>query len=155
VGSERYLEYARTLYTLLRPGGRLLNHQIARRPLIDEEAYRIDEFIDRYVFPDGELAPVGATIAQLEQAGFEARDMEALREHYARTLRAWVANLEAHWDEAAAATSPGRARVWRLYMAASAVSFERNRIGVNQVLAVRPRPDGSADLPATRTQWLS
>jgi len=155
VGNERYLEYAGTLYSLLRPGGRLLNHQIARRPLIDEEAYRIDEFIDRYVFPDGELAPVGATIARLEQAGFEARDMEALREHYALTLRAWVTNLEKHWDEAAAATSAGRARVWRLYMAASAVSFERNRIGVNQVLAVRPRPDGSADLPATRTQWLS
>jgi cyclopropane-fatty-acyl-phospholipid synthase len=155
VGSERYLEYARTLYTLLRPGGRLLNHQIARRPLIDEEAYRIDEFIDRYVFPDGELAPVGATIARLEQAGFEARDMEALREHYALTLRAWVANLEKHWDEAAAATSAGRARVWRLYMAASAVSFERNRIGVNQVLAVRPESDGASGVPATRSQWLS
>ncbi|MDX6353264.1 MAG: cyclopropane-fatty-acyl-phospholipid synthase [Streptomyces sp.] len=155
VGNERYLEYAGTLYSLLRPGGRLLNHQIARRPLIDEEAYRIDEFIDRYVFPDGELAPVGATITRLEQAGFETRDMEALREHYALTLRAWVANLEKRWDEAAAATSAGRARVWRLYMAASAVSFERNRIGVNQVLAVRPESDGSSGMPATRSQWLS
>ncbi|MYS23677.1 cyclopropane-fatty-acyl-phospholipid synthase [Streptomyces sp. DvalAA-14] len=155
VGSERYLEYARTLYALLRPGGRLLNHQIARRPLANEETYRIDEFIDRYVFPDGELAPVGSTVSWLEQAGFEARDLEALREHYARTLRAWVRNLEACWDKAVAVTSPGRARVWRLYMAASAVSFERNRIGVNQVLAVRTAADGVADLPATRTAWLS
>ncbi|MFC4033796.1 class I SAM-dependent methyltransferase [Streptomyces polygonati] len=155
VGSERYLEYARTLYGLLRPGGRLLNHQIARRPLADEETYRIDEFIDRYVFPDGELAPVGSTVSWLEQAGFEARDMEALREHYARTLRAWVRNLEAGWDKAVAVTSPGRARVWRLYMAASAVSFERNRIGVNQVLAVRTAADGLSDLPPTRTAWLS
>lgn len=155
VGSEKYLEYARTLYALLRPGGRLLNHQIARRPLRDEEAYRIDEFIDRYVFPDGELAPVGATVSRLEEAGFEVRDVEALREHYARTLRAWVANLEAHWQEAARATSPGRARVWRLYMAASALSFERNRIGVNQVLAVRTDPDGASDMPPTRTAWLS
>lgn len=155
VGSERYLEYARTLYGLLRPGGRLLNHQIARRPMRDEEAYRIDEFIDRYVFPDGELSPVGATVARLEEAGFEVRDVEALREHYARTLRAWVTNLEAHWDEAARATTAGRARVWQLYMAASALSFERNRIGVNQVLAVRTDPDGTSGMPPTRGGWLS
>jgi cyclopropane-fatty-acyl-phospholipid synthase len=155
VGSERYLEYARTLYGLLRPGGRLLNHQIARRPLRDEEAYRVDEFIDRYVFPDGELAPVGATVARLEEAGFEVRDVEALREHYGRTLRAWVANLEAHWAEASRATTAGRARVWRLYMAASALSFERNRIGVNQVLAVRTDPDGTSGMPPTRRAWLS
>jgi cyclopropane-fatty-acyl-phospholipid synthase len=155
VGSERYLEYARDLYALLGPGGRLLNHQIGRRPLLDEEAYHVDEFIDRYVFPDGELAPIGVTVARLEEAGFEVRDVEALREHYARTLRAWVANLEAGWKEAAAATSPGRARVWRLYMAASAVSFERNRIGVNQVLAVRTASDGRSGLPPTRTDWLS
>jgi cyclopropane-fatty-acyl-phospholipid synthase len=155
VGSRRYLEYASTLYELLKPGGRLLNHQIARRPLRDEEAYRIDDFIDRYVFPDGELSPVGSTIARLEEAGFEVRDMEALREHYARTLRAWVANLEGSWERAVKATSAGRARVWRLYMAASAVSFERNRIGVNQVLAVRADGSGGSGMPRTRTAWLS
>jgi cyclopropane-fatty-acyl-phospholipid synthase len=155
VGSERYLEYAQDLYALLAPGGRLLNHQIGRRPLRAEEEYRIDEFIDRYVFPDGELAPIGVTVSRLEEAGFEVRDVEALREHYARTLRAWVANLEANWKQAVAATSPGRARVWRLYMAASAVSFERNRIGVNQVLAVRTPADGRSGLPPTRRSWLS
>ncbi|MET9222991.1 class I SAM-dependent methyltransferase [Streptomyces sp. NPDC088197] len=155
VGSERYREYAQALYGLLRPGGRLLNHQIARRPLRDEESYRIDEFIDRYVFPDGELAPVGSTVARLEEAGFEVRDVEALREHYGRTLRAWVRNLEDAWGAAARATSAGRARVWRLYMAASALAFERNRIGVNQVLAVRTAPDGDPGMPATRTAWLS
>ncbi len=94
-------------------------------------------------------------MSRLEEAGFEVRDVEALREHYGRTLRAWVANLEQHWQGASAATSPGRARVWRLYMAASALSFERNRIGVNQVLAVRTGADGAAGLPATRSQWLS
>jgi cyclopropane-fatty-acyl-phospholipid synthase len=155
VGSERYLEYARTLYGLLRPGGRLLNHQIARRPMRHEEAYRIDEFIDRYVFPDGELSPVGVTVARLEEAGFEVRDVEALREHYGRTLRAWVSNLEAHWDQAARAATVGRARVWQLYMAASALSFERNRIGVNQVLAVRTDADGVSGMPPTRSGWLS
>ncbi|MEU9122005.1 cyclopropane-fatty-acyl-phospholipid synthase family protein [Streptomyces sp. NPDC048506] len=153
VGRTQYAEYASALYALLRPGGRLLNHQIARRPLADEEAYRVDEFIDRYVFPDGELAPVGRTVGQLEEAGFEVRDVEAIREHYALTLRSWVANLEAHWDRAARLTSPGRARVWRLYMAASALSFERNRIGVNQVLAVRTPDSGSAGMPLRARSW--
>lgn len=154
VGRDRYREYATVLHGLLRPGGRLLNHQIARRPTGDEETYRLDDFMDRYVFPDGELAPVGSTVSRLEEAGFEVRDVEALREHYALTLRHWVANLEARWPEAVRLTSGGRARVWRLYMAASALSFERNRIGVNQVLAVRTTADGEAFLPPTRAAWL-
>ncbi|KIZ19137.1 SAM-dependent methyltransferase [Streptomyces natalensis] len=153
VGRDRYAEYASALYALLRPGGRLLNHQIARRPLADEETYRVDEFIDRYVFPDGELSPVGRTTGALEDAGFEVRDVEALREHYALTLRQWVANLERHWDRAARLASPGRARVWRLYMAASALSFERNRIGVNQVLAVRTPQAGESGMPLRARDW--
>ncbi|MCE4944446.1 class I SAM-dependent methyltransferase [Streptomyces noursei] len=153
VGRAQYAEYAGLLHALLKPGGRLLNHQIARRPLADEETYRVDEFIDRYVFPDGELAPVGRTAGQLEEAGFEVRDVEAIREHYALTLRQWVANLEAHWPEAVRLTSPGRARVWRLYMAASALSFERNRIGVNQVLAVRTPDSGAAGMPLRARDW--
>jgi cyclopropane-fatty-acyl-phospholipid synthase len=154
VGRDRYREYAGVLYRLLGPGGRLLNHQIARRPVADEDAYQLDEFIDRYVFPDGELAPVGSTVSRLEEAGFEVRDVEALREHYGVTLRHWVANLEARWTEAVRLASPGRARVWRLYMAACALSFERNRIGVNQVLAVRAAAGGESGMPATRAAWL-
>ncbi|MBM4795510.1 class I SAM-dependent methyltransferase [Streptomyces sioyaensis] len=153
VGRAQYAEYAGALYSLLKPGGRLLNHQIARRPVADEEAYHVDEFIDRYVFPDGELAPLGRTVGQLEEAGFEVRDVEAIREHYARTLRQWVVNLEEHWEQAARLTSPGRARVWRLYMAASALSFERNRIGVNQVLAVRTPEAGDSGLPLRARTW--
>ncbi|MFE0626870.1 class I SAM-dependent methyltransferase [Streptomyces sp. NPDC058864] len=154
VGRERYRQYAGALYGLLRPGGRLLNHQIGRRPWADEDAYHVDEFIDRYVFPDGELAPVGSTVSRLEEAGLEVRDVEAIREHYALTLRQWVANLEAHWPEAVRLAGAGRARVWRLYMAASALSFEQNRIGVNQVLAVRPAKDGGSGMPRTRADWL-
>ncbi|EFE79076.1 putative cyclopropane fatty acid synthase [Streptomyces sp. HCCB10043] len=154
VGSAQYRAYARILHSLLKPGGRLLNHQIARRPLKNEDAYEIDEFIDRYVFPDGELAPVATTAALLEDAGFEVRDVEALREHYALTLRAWVTNLENHWSEATRLTTPGRARVWRLYMAASALAFEQNNIGVNQILAVRTTTAGNAKMPPTRGQWL-
>ncbi|MFI6107358.1 class I SAM-dependent methyltransferase [Streptomyces sp. NPDC051310] len=153
VGAVRYREYADDLYALLKPGGRLLNHQISRRPEPDESAYRVDEFIDAYVFPDGELAPVGRTTSTLEDAGFEVRDVEAIREHYALTLRQWVANLEAHGAEAARLTSPGRVRVWRLYMAASAVSFERNRIGVNQVLAVKTPQSGASGMPLRARTW--
>ncbi|MFK0291657.1 class I SAM-dependent methyltransferase [Streptomyces sp. NPDC090442] len=155
VGRARYAEYAGLLHALLKPGGRLLNHQIARRPLADEETYQVDEFIDRYVFPDGELAPIGRTVGQLEDVGFEVRDVEAIREHYALTLRRWVANLEARWAEAVRLTSPGRARVWRLYMAASALSFERNRIGVNQVLAIRTPDSGAAGMPLRARDWRS
>ncbi|MFJ4621379.1 class I SAM-dependent methyltransferase [Streptomyces sp. NPDC088812] len=153
VGAERYLEYANALYALLRPGGRLLNHQIARRPQRDESDYHVDEFIDAYVFPDGELAPVGTTVTQLERAGFEVRDVESIREHYALTLRRWVGRLEADWSRAVRLTSPGRARVWRLYMAASALAFERNRIGVNQVLAVRTPDAGTSGLPLRARTW--
>ncbi|MFD9322164.1 class I SAM-dependent methyltransferase [Streptomyces sp. NPDC060053] len=153
VGSEKYLEYAHVLFALLRPGGRLLNHQIARRPHRDESAYGVNSFIDAYVFPDGELAPVGTTVTQLERAGFEVRDVESIREHYALTLRRWVARLEADWGRAVHLTSPGRARVWRLYMAASAVAFERNQIGVNQVLAVRTPGSGDSGMPLRARTW--
>ncbi|MEV7721565.1 cyclopropane-fatty-acyl-phospholipid synthase family protein [Streptomyces sp. NPDC088184] len=155
VGAVRFREYADDLYALLKPGGRLLNHQIARRPEPDESAYHVDDFIDAYVFPDGELAPVGRTLATLEEAGFEARDVESLREHYALTLRRWVANLEEHWDRAVGMTSPGRARVWRLYMAASALSFEHNKIGVNQILVVRPAEGGASRTPLRARAWTA
>ncbi|WP_328976827.1 cyclopropane-fatty-acyl-phospholipid synthase family protein [Streptomyces canus] len=153
VGAERYLEYAEVLLKLLKPGGRLLNHQIARRPQRDESAYDLDEFIDAYVFPDGELAPLGTTVSMLERAGFEVRDVEAIREHYAHTLRRWVANLEGQWQRAVRLAGPGRARVWRLYMAACALAFERNRIGVNQVLAVRTTESGASGLPLRSRTW--
>jgi cyclopropane-fatty-acyl-phospholipid synthase len=131
VGEEAYTAYAAKLLSLLVPGGRLLNHQISRRPGPKRDG---TSFIEAYVFPDG--------------------DVEALREHYALTLRAWVRNLEAEWDRAVELTSPGRARVWRLYMAGSALGFERNRIGVNQVLAVKPAADGGSGLSLTR-DWLA
>ncbi|GGS06423.1 cyclopropane-fatty-acyl-phospholipid synthase [Streptomyces aureoverticillatus] len=153
VGAERYREYATDLHALLKPGGRLLNHQIARRPQADESTYSVDEFIDAYVFPDGELAPLGTTVGLLESAGFEVRDVESIREHYALTLRHWVANLESDWPQAVRLTSPGRSRIWRLYMAASALAFEHNRIGVNQVLAVRTPEDGKSGMPLRAREW--
>lgn len=153
VGTGPYAEYAGILYRQLKPGGRLLNHQIAAIHPEPKPAHRT--FIDAYVFPDGELAPLGTTVSLIEEAGFEVRDVQTLREHYARTLRAWVANLEAAWTEAVRLTSPGRARVWRLYMAASALAFEAGRIGVNQVLAVRTLRSGISGMAPTRAGWLA
>jgi cyclopropane-fatty-acyl-phospholipid synthase len=152
VGKMRYGAYAAGLFALLRPGGRLLNHQITRRPGPADPNERT--FIQAYVFPDGELLPVGGVVSRLEEAGFEVRDDESLREHYSRTLRRWVANLDAHWDECVALTSPGRARVWKLYMTASAMSFDAGSINVHQVLAVRPGPDGESGAPPTRESWI-
>jgi cyclopropane-fatty-acyl-phospholipid synthase len=151
VGAARALEYATDLFGLLRPGGRVLNHAIARPP---GPTYPRKTFISAYVFPDGELLPLGTTVSVLEEAGFEVRDVQSLREHYALTLRAWVDNLLRHWDACVAHTSETRARVWRLYMTGSALSFEQGRIGVNQVLAVKRREGGAADLPLTRAEWL-
>ena len=156
VGLSQLGEYAAHLHTLLAPGGRLLNHAISRRPGPpgDPKGDKTS-FIDRYVFPDGELHPLATMVDHLESAGFEVRDVESLREHYADTLRAWVANLERHWDEAVGLTSAGRARVWRLYMAGSALAFQSNRIGVNQVLAVKPGAGGASSWPRTRDDLLS
>ncbi|WP_030440889.1 SAM-dependent methyltransferase [Actinoplanes subtropicus] len=155
VGTGPYREYAEILHGQLKPGGRLLNHQIGRLRLPEKSPDQPQSFIDSYVFPDGELAPIGTTVTLLEQAGFEVRDVHALREHYARTLRAWVANLDSDWSAAVSLTSPGRARVWRLYMAASALAFEQARIGVNQVLAVKTHRNGASDMPATRSAFVA
>jgi len=154
VGQDLLPTYATCLFGLLRPQGRLLNHAIARRPGPRDESGSTTSFIDRYVFPDGELEPLGTMVDALEGAGFEVRDVESLREHYAQTLRAWVANLEASWEQAAALSSPGRARVWHLYMAGSALGFEGNRLGVNQVLAVRPGERGASGMPRSRAAFV-
>lgn len=155
VGQSMLPTYAKALFDLLKPEGRLLNHAISRKAGVPGHTTDKTSFINRYVFPDGELEPMGTMVDAIEEAGFEVRDVESLREHYALTLRAWVANLENHWADAVRLTSEGRARVWRLYMAASALTFDRGVIGVNQVLAVKTADNGSSGLPRTRTALLS
>jgi len=161
VGTGQWHDYASLLHRLLKPGGRLLSHQITQPPTVTEklEGRRQGKpertFITAYVFPDGELQSVGWISDQLESVGFEVRDVESLREHYARTLRAWVTNLEDNWAEAARLTSVGRARVWRLYMAGSALAFDRNRISIHQVLAVRPDRKGRSHMPPTRASYAT
>jgi cyclopropane-fatty-acyl-phospholipid synthase len=150
VGTARTLDYFATLRRLLAPTGRLLNHAISS-PGGSRLGSRT--FIGRYVFPDGELIDVGKVVLAMEQAGFEVRDVESLREHYSRTLHCWVANLEAHWDEAVALVGRARAEIWRLYMAGSAIGFDDGGIAVHQVLGVVPDADGSSGMPPTRNDW--
>jgi cyclopropane-fatty-acyl-phospholipid synthase len=146
VGESRLAEYFGRLYGLLRPEGRLLNHGISRPPG-ERARFARRTFIDRYVFPDGELHEVGKVVSVIQEAGFEARHVESLREHYALTLRRWVANLESHWDAAIAEVGAARARVWRLYMASSAVNFEAGRTQIHQILAVRSGAAGNSAMP--------
>ena len=151
VGEARLRDYASILFGVLRPEGRLLNHGISRPAGPAQPRRR--SFIDRYVFPDGELFEVGQVVSVLQEVGFEVRDAESLREHYARTLRAWVANLEANWDEAVASAGAARARVWRLYMAGCSENFEQGRTMIHQVLGVRQGPRGASGMPGTRREW--
>lgn len=148
VGREQMPAYVAKLYGLLRPGGRLLNHAISWNA--GPTAPDPDSFIPRYVFPDGEMLGLAEMVGALETGGLEVLDVEALRRHYALTLRAWVRNLEEHWSEAVELAGEGRARVWRLYMAASALGFESGMTGVNQILVQR---SGGAEPPLRRTSW--
>ncbi|MGI8662672.1 MAG: class I SAM-dependent methyltransferase [Acidimicrobiales bacterium] len=151
VGAAQLAEYFARLHDLLAPGGRLLNHAISRPPG-ERSRFARSGFIERYVFPDGELHEVGSVVSAIQRAGFEVRHVETLREHYALTLRRWVANLESNWDDAVALVGAGRARVWRLYMAGSALNFEAGRTQVHQVLAVKPGTYGHSGT-ALRPDW--
>ncbi len=149
VGRAKLPTYFDSLYRLLCPGGRLLNHGISS-PGDPAGAYRHRphlgpvplpagrDFLRRYVFPDGELHEIGLMTTLTQAAGFEVRHVENLREHYALTLRAWVRRLEDNWQAAVDDVGGGRARVWRLYMAGSALSFESGQTQIHQTLAVRP-----------------
>jgi cyclopropane-fatty-acyl-phospholipid synthase len=148
VGAARLQEYFVHLYGLLRPGGRLLNHGISRLPG-NRTRFARRGFLDRYVFPDAELHEVGKVVSVIQDAGLEVRDLENLREHYALTLRRWVADLEANEDQAVALVGEGRYRVWRLYMAGSARGFAKGQIQVHQILAVRS-DKGVSGLPLRR-----
>ncbi len=150
VGAVRTAEYFSILRGLLRPEGRLLNHAISS---VGGSKMQGRSFIHRYVFPDGELIDVGEVVLAMERAGFELRDAESLREHYAATLRRWIANLEANWQRATELAGAERTRVWRLYMAGSVVGFTDGGINVHQVLGVVPARSGASGMPATRDAW--
>ncbi len=150
VGLKNLCKYYGGLYELLRPGGRVLNHAIGS---IGGSKLGRRQFVYRYVFPDGELIDVGVNAVVMQEAGFELRDVENLREHYARTLTGWVDNLEARWDEAVDMVGEGRARVWRLYMSGSINGFTDGGLQIYQTLGVKHFEHGRSGMPPTRAAW--
>jgi cyclopropane-fatty-acyl-phospholipid synthase len=148
VGAENYPTFLAQLHRLLRPQGRVLIQQMSHpsRP-------GGGDFIERYIAPDMHMRPLHETLALVEKAGFEVRDVHAMREHYVRTVEAWHEEFERRWDEVVALVGEEQARVWRLYLVGGALAFEQNRMGVDQVLAVRTTVDGRSAMPATRLGW--
>lgn len=154
VGRANLPAYFSAVYRALRPGGLFLNHGIAAQydhapGLIGRLLFQQGQFSQRYVFPDGELVPISEALAVAERAGFEVRDVESLREHYALTLRHWVRNLEAARAEAVRVKDERTYRNWRLFMSVSALGFEIGETNVFQALLSRSRND-TAELPLTR-----
>jgi cyclopropane-fatty-acyl-phospholipid synthase len=158
VGRARLDDYFATVHRLLAPGGLFLNHAIsAARPeaTIPWARRREGGFIERYIFPDGELLPIPVVVAAAERAGFEVRDLECLREHYGETLAGWLGRLEARFAEAVAEVGERRARAYRLYLASSAAAFRVGRNSVFQLLLARPLPGGRVPaLPRSRAAWM-
>lgn len=142
VGEGNYAEYAARLYRNLRPRGRLLLQQMSR----GNNAPGGGAFIESYIAPDMNMVPLSSTIRHLENAGFETRDVEAMREHYTWTVRAWERTLEQRSEDALRMLGRERLRVWRLYLAGGALAFEQHRMGVQQILAVRPDTSGASGM---------
>lgn len=152
IGVRNYPSYFSFIRSRLRPGGRVLNHSITRAD--NRSRAETGAFIDRYVFPDGELTGSGRIITEMQDVGLEVRHEENLREHYALTLAGWCHNLRENWDECVAEAGLGTAKVWGLYMAGSRIGFERNEIQLHQVLASRTESNGRSGFPL-RPTWLS
>ncbi len=150
VGEAKLPEYFRRAWRLLKPGGAFLNHGIATS--LNDPPKKGDTFSNRYVFPDGEVLPLSTTLHAAEISGFEARDVESLREHYALTLHHWLTRLEAHHEEAVKLTDEPTYRIWRLSHASAGLGFWMNRHTIYQTLFVKPDRDKS-NLPLTRAEW--
>lgn len=153
VGLDNHEAYFKKIHSLLRPRGLYLHHAIARPAKRDMKKFRKKrpEFaaLTRYIFPGGELDTVGMSANGLEGNGFEVHDVEAWREHYARTTKAWTENLYASRDQAAAEVGEAKTRIWLLYLAGCSLAFERSAVGIFQTLASR-KAKGPAGLPPTR-----
>ncbi len=152
VGWPMLPRYFASAFAHLKPGGLFLHHVITRGPVKSrfDEGLATGDFLRKYVFPDGEILPLWAHLKAAEEAGFEVRDVEDWREHYAKTLRHWVKRLTDRWDEAVTLVGEGRARVWKLYMSVAAYQFAAGHLAVHQVLLAKPDARGQVPLPPSR-----
>jgi cyclopropane-fatty-acyl-phospholipid synthase len=152
VGLRKLPNYFARLYSLLKPGGLVLNHGITAGLPENTEGLGgdISEFIEKYVFPGGQLVHLCKVIELASSNGFDVADVECWRSHYARTLWQWVERLDAHREEAVRIVGEERYRIWRIYMAGSANAFARGWISIYQVLAAKPLANGAIDHPPTR-----
>lgn len=145
VGDSKLDLYFNQLHRRIKDQGRILNHCITRPTSLQRA--RTGAFIDRYIFPDGELTAPSRVVQAMHDSGFELRHSENLREHYAKTLEKWCQNLQVNWDEAVAEVGLNRARIWNLYMSLSQIGFETNSIQIHQFLGVENNGAGQNDLP--------
>jgi cyclopropane-fatty-acyl-phospholipid synthase len=152
VGESALTEYFLAAYSLLRPGGVFLNHGIGRAGNRSKPSE--PTFTDVYVFPDGDLIPIGTTLRAAEEAGFEVRDVENLREHYFLTLCRWLRNLESTREQARRLVGELKFRIWRLYLAGSAYYFQSGKLDLYQSLLVKS-VNGRSGMPMTREDWYS
>jgi cyclopropane-fatty-acyl-phospholipid synthase len=152
LGVSQLSTYFRKAWDLLKPGGAFLSQGISRSP--NHDVPTGPTFFDRYVFPDGELTSINKNLGFAEQVGFEVRDVESLREHYLLTLRRWGRRLEERADEARRLTDEVSYRIWRLYLAVSALGFRLGAVNLYQTLFLKPYPQGGVSkLPLTRSDW--
>ena len=151
VGDVEYVGFAQMLYDTVRPGGRVLVQQMSR----GEGAPGGGAFIETYIAPDMHMKTIATTIGLLADSGLEIRDVQAMREHYPRTVDAWARTLQDRWNKVVALAGEETARVWRLYLAGGALAFTQNRMGVDQVLCVRPTGEGESLMPPSPLAWLA
>ncbi|MCL2581265.1 MAG: cyclopropane-fatty-acyl-phospholipid synthase family protein [Streptosporangiales bacterium] len=151
IGKANVPDYFAFLNGKLKEGGRMLNHCITR-PDDSGPSFKKDGFINRYIFPDGELEGPGWLASTMNAHGFEIRHSENLREHYSKTLEAWCANLNANWEDAKAEVGDGTARTWRLYLAGCQLGFDNNIVQLHQILGVKLGKDMKSGMPL-RPDW--
>ncbi len=155
VGDKEYVVFTESIHRYLRPGGRVLIQQMSRSNDAVGDRPGGGPFIETYIAPDMHMKPLAKTIGLIAGAGLEIRDVQAMREHYPQTVAGWADNLESNWSTAVALIGEENARVWRLYLVGGALAFEENRMGVDQILAVKPSVNGVAGMPSSPIAWLA
>jgi cyclopropane-fatty-acyl-phospholipid synthase len=155
VGDAEYVVFVDSIYRYLKPGGRALIQQMSRSNDAPGDSPGGGPFIETYIAPDMHMKPLAKTIGLIAASGLEIRDVQAMREHYPQTVAGWARKLEENWDVAVKLIGEENARVWRLYLVGGALAFEENRMGVDQILSVKPSPRGVSGMPTSPMAWLA